>query len=259
MTEVYNFSETEILFFGLVLVRMTSFVVSWPVFGVETISPQIKVLFATALTLVLFPTMQWDQAQVHAVQGNLILLVAREAFIGVALGYLARFFFFAFRVSGEMVAQAMGLSSAAVFNPSMGGQSTSIEQFYVGLVTLFYLAVNGHHYLIRGLVQSFKWVPAATMSLNVSQFTGIGHMTQEVIELGLRFSAPIVISILVINVVLGVLGKTVPQLNVLVTSFPINILVGFFILLVTLPMLMDQMGDFLALSTARVFQMVKTF
>lgn len=259
MTEVYNFSESEILFFSLVLVRMSSFVVSWPVFGVETVSAQIKVLFAMALTLVVFPTLHFNGVQAEAMQSNLVLLVMKEAFIGVSMGFLARLFFFAFRIAGEMVSQAMGLSSASMFNPSMGGQTTAIEQLYVGLVTLFYLAVNGHHYLIRGLVRSFDWVPAATMGLNVSQFSGLAQLTQEVLELGLRFSAPVVISIFVINLVLGVVGKTVPQLNVLVTSFPINIMVGLFILIVTLPMLMDHMGEFLALSTARVFQLVKTF
>ena len=146
-----------------------------------------------------------------------------------------------------------------MFNPTLGGQSTTIEQFYVTLASMFYLAVNGHHYLIRGLVESFQFLPAAVPTLNTSQFGGVGLMVQEIIELGLRFSAPVVISILVINLVLGVIGKTVPQLNVLVTSFPINILAGFALMIVTLPMLMDQMGDFLTLSTERVFQLVKTF
>lgn len=259
MTEVYRFSETEILFFALVLVRMSAFVVSWPVFGVETISSPIKILFATVLALLVFPTLRWQPEQAKALESGLILLVAREAFIGVSLGFLARMFFFAFRVAGEMVSQAMGLSSASMFNPSMGGQTTSVEQFYISLVTLFYLAVNGHHYLLRGLVQSFNWLPPATLALHVTEFPGLAQMTQDVLELGLRFSAPVVISILVINLVLGVVGKTVPQLNILVTSFPLNIMVGLFILIVTLPMLMDQMGEFLAFSTERVFQMVKTF
>lgn len=259
MTEVYNFSEQEIIFFSLVLIRMSSFVVSWPVFGVETISPHIKVLFATVLTMVIYPTLKWTPYQVEAVNSGLVLLVLREAFIGLAMGYLARMFFFAFRIAGEMVSQAMGLSAASVFNPSMGGQTSSVEQFYTSLATLFYLAVNGHHYLITGLVRSFQWAPAAVLSLNVSQFTGVAQMTQEIIEIGLRFSAPVVISILVINLVLGVVGKTVPQLNVLVTSFPINIMVGFFLLIITMPMLFDEMGEFLALSTTRVFQLVKTF
>jgi flagellar biosynthesis protein FliR len=259
MSEVYNFSQTEILLFSLVLIRMSAFVVSWPVFGIDTVPQHIKVLFAVVLTMVVFPTLKWAPFQTDAISGNMVLLVMREAFIGLAMGYLARFFFFAFRIAGEMVSQAMGLSAAAMFNPSMGGQTSSVEQFYTTVATLFYLCVNGHHYLITGLVRSYVWAPAAVLSLNTSQFPGVIQMVQEIIELGLRFSAPVVISILVINLVLGVIGKTVPQLNVLVTSFPINILIGLFLLIITMPMLMDQMGDFLALSTTRVFQMVKTF
>lgn len=68
-----------------------------------------------------------------------------------------------------------------------------------------------------------------------------------------------VISILVVNLILGVVGKTVPQLNVLVTSFPVNILLGLFLMIITLPMLLDEMGEFLSVSTTRVFQLVKTF
>lgn len=259
MTEVYNFSENEVLFFFMVLMRMTAFVVSWPVFGVETISSQIKILFALILTMVVFPTLHWTPAQAEALQSSLVLLVAREVFIGISMGYLARLFFFTFRIAGEMISQAMGLSAAAVFNPSLGGQSTSVEQFYTALASMFYLAVNGHHYLIRGLADSLTYLPPAVMSLNTSQFTGLGHMIQGIMELGLRFSAPVVVSILVINLVLGVVGKTVPQLNVLVTSFPVNILVGLFLMIITLPMLMDSMGEFLATSTNEVFQLVKSF
>lgn len=186
MTEVYRFSENEILFFALVLIRMASFVVSWPVFGVETVSSQIKVLFALVVTLVVFPTLHWTPEQAQALQSGLVLLVVREAFIGLSMGFLARLFFFTFRIAGEMISQAMGLSAASMFNPSMGGQTSSVEQFYTTLATLFYLAVNGHHYLITGLVNSYQWAPAAKMGLNVSQFTGVGHMVQEIVELGLR-------------------------------------------------------------------------
>ncbi len=259
MTEVYRFSESEILLFGMVLLRMSAFVVSWPVFGSELSIHQVKVLFALVLTLVIFPTLHWSAPQVAAVKSDLFLLALREVFIGLSLGYLARFFFFAFRVAGEMVSQAMGLSSAQVFNPALGGQTTSVEQFYMTMASLFYLGVNGHHYLISALVRTIEIVPVARMSLNTSQFTGVGPMLQEVVELGLKFSAPVVISILVVNLILGVVGKTVPQLNVLITSFPINIMVGFVLMIVTLPMLMDHMAGFLESGTLKVFEFVKAF
>lgn len=259
MTNVYNFSESELLLFFMLLTRMSAFIVSWPIFGTETISNQIKILFAVSLTLVIFPTLHFTVEQHQAVEQNLILLAMREGAIGLAIGYLGRFFFFAFRIAGEMISQSIGLSAAQMFNPTLGGQVTAVEQVYLGLASLFYLAVNGHHFLITGLVSTCETVRIATLSFNTSQFIGIAPMMQEVIELGLKLSAPVVISILVVNLVLGVVGKTVPQLNVLVTSFPINILIGFALMIVTLPMLMDNMGDFLNLSTERVFQLVKTF
>jgi flagellar biosynthetic protein FliR len=226
---------------------------------VENVSSQIKVLFALVLTMMLFPTIRWTPEQAATIQNSLILMAVREAFIGLCMGYLARFFFFAFRIAGELIAQAMGLSSAGVFNPAMGGHTTAVEQLYVTVASLFYLAVNGHHYLIRGVVDSFRFLPVGMMSLNTSQFAGVGKMVEEIVTLGLRFSAPVVISLVVINIILGVVGKTVPQLNVLVTSFPINIMVGLLLLIITLPILMDQMGGFLDTSTLRVFQFVKSF
>lgn len=259
MTDVYRFSEPELLLFFMVLVRMSAFVVSWPIFGVETISTQVKILFALLLTMVVFPTLNFSVAQMEAVKSDLILLAMREAAIGLAIGYLGRFFFFAFRVAGEMISQAMGLSAAQMFNPSLGGQVTALEQFYVGLASLFYLALNGHHFLVSGLVDSFNFVQAATLSFNTSQFIGLADLSQQVIELGLKLSAPVVISILVVNLILGIVGKTVPQLNVLVTSFPINILVGFALIMVTLPMLIDNMGEFLNTSTEQIFRLVRTF
>lgn len=259
MINPYQFSDTQIVLFCLVLVRMSAFVVAWPIFGVELVSNQLKILFALLLTLVVFPTLHWSTAQIEASTANLILLTCKEAFVGVAIGYLARMFFFTFRIAGEMASQAMGLGAAQMFNPTLGGQSTSMEQFYVGLASLFYLAVNGHHHLITGLVASFQWVPAAQMSLNVSQFPGIINIVSEIIEMGMRLSAPIVIAILAINLILGVVGKTVPQLNVLVTSFPINILIGFFLLMITMPMLIENMDGFLEVSTTRIFQFVKAF
>lgn len=259
MTEVYRFSETEILFFFLVLTRMSAFVVSWPVFGVENVSAHIKILFALVLTMLVFPTLHFNAAQSSQIHSNLILLVVKETFVGLSLGFLARLFFFSFRIAGELLSQAMGLSSAQMFNPMMAGQSTALEVFYVTLASLFYLAVNGHHQLITGLVNSYQWVPAATVSLNTSQFIGMGHFVQEVIEIGLKFSAPVMISILIVNLILGIVGKTVPQINVLVTSFPVNIMVGFFLLMITLPLLLDKMDSFLNVSTLRVFEFVKSF
>ena len=259
MTEIYQFSEPQMLIFFLVLVRVSSFIVSWPVFGVETISAHIKVLFALVLTMMIFPTLSFTAEQYAAVCPSIIMMAAKEAFICLMMCYLARFFFFAFQICGELVSMSMGLSSAQMFNPALGGQSTSIEQFFLSFAALFYLAVNGHHFLLSGLVDSFRLVPISSQLVNTHEFANISLFVREVIEIGLKFSAPVLVSILVINLVLGIIGRTVPQMNVLVTSFPINILIGFIVISLTLPLMMDEMGEVLTLTTTRVFQMVKSF
>ncbi|MGE4133382.1 MAG: flagellar biosynthetic protein FliR [Bdellovibrionales bacterium] len=259
MTEIYRFSESEIIQFGLVLLRLSAFVVTWPIFGGETVGHHLKILFALILALVIFPTLGAPTYLPTVLGADLVLLVLREVFVGLTIGFLARVFFFAFHVAGELIGQSMGLSAAQVFNPSLGGQSTAVEQFYVAMATFFYLAVNGHHYFLSGLHQSFQFFPIAQMSLNPAGLSSMGMIVQQIVEMGLRFSAPVVISILLVNLVLGVVGKTVPQLNVLITSFPINIMAGFFLMMITLPLLMEQMGDFLEITASRVFELARTF
>jgi flagellar biosynthetic protein FliR len=259
VTEVYKFSEPQLLLFFLVLVRMTAFIVSWPVFGVETISPPIKILFGLVLTILVFPTLHFSVDQQIVVSQSLLLMAAKEAVIGLLMGALARFFFFAFQIAGELISLSIGLSSAQMFNPALGGQASSIEQFYLAFATLFYLSVNGHHFLISGLVDSFRMVPISAELLKTGELKNISVFVGQVVQIGLQFSAPVLVSILTVNLVLGVVGKTVPQMNVLVTSFPVNILVGFAILILTLPLMLDEMGDFLEAATSGVFKMIRTF
>lgn len=259
MTEVYRFNEPQMLLFFLVLIRISTFVVTWPVFGVETVSQHIKILFAFVIAIMVFPTLHFSGTQYSMVKESLIHMAVREAVIGALMGMLGRIFFFVFQIAGELASLAMGLSSAQIFNPTLGGQSTAIEQFHVAFATLFYLAVNGHHLLLAGLVDSFRLVPLTSELLHTSEFKNMSLIISEIVSIGLRLSAPVMISILVVNVVLGIVGKTVPQMNVLVTSFPINILIGFTILILTLPLMMDQVGDLLELTTTEMFRLVKTF
>lgn len=259
MTDVYSFSQPQLLLFFLVLIRMSAFIVSWPVFGTETISAPIKILFSLTLAMMVFPTLHFSAEQMAAANDHLIMMSVKEATIGLMMGSLARFFFFAFQIAGDIVSMSIGLSSAQMFNPALGGQVSAVEQFYLAFAVLFYLAVNGHHFLLTGLVDSFRLVPISADLLKTSALKDISLFVSQVVEIGLQFSAPVLVALLVMNLVMGVVGKTVPQMNVLMTSFPINILVGFLILLLTLPLMMDEMGNVLEMATTGVFKMVKTF
>ncbi len=259
MASVFSFSQVEIIAFALVLLRVSSFVVAWPVFGTEGIPAPIKILFALAMTMIIFPVVGWNQVRDGLETDVLAWLCVREVFIGLCIGFLARLFFHAVQVAGEIISVSMGLAGAQLFNPSLGGMSTAIEQFYVILATMFFLAINGHHLLISGLVDSFRMVPISETLLSLSQFGGVGAFVQEIVLVGLKISAPVMISVLVMNITMAVIGRAVPQINVLITSLAVNILVGFAVMIITIPLLLWQMNDLLEVTTLRLFSLLKTF
>ncbi len=259
MTEVYQFNDYQIMVFALIFLRMTAFVVSWPVFGTELVSAPVKILFAMALAIMMFSLVPHPPISAQALEQNLLWLVLKEVFIGLAMGYLARMFFFVFQVAGDLMSLSMGLSSAQLFHPASGGRSSVIEQFYVTTATLFYLGINGHHMLIAALNRSFDLVPIGMTGLSFQHLNSVSVLVQEIVRMGVQIAAPVMIAILIMNLVLGVIGKTVPQINVLITSLPLNICLGLIIMLVSIPILVWQMHGFLDLTTERLFHVMRSF
>lgn len=257
MPSVYNFSPSEIIAFSLILIRLSAFIVSWPVFGIETLPAPIKILFALVIAMLVFPVIDWSKAQITFESTQLIWMAVREAFIGVVFGFLARMFFMATRVAGEIISVSMGLAGAQLYNPAMGGQSSALDQMLYSLAALVFLAINGHHLFLTGIVDSFRIIPLGVDLLSAAPFMGVAEMVQETITAGIKMGAPVMVAIFVVNLVMGVLGKTVPQINVLITSLAVNVLVGLVVLLVALPMMLNEMPDLMEESSARLFKLVR--
>lgn len=255
--EFYKLNEVQFILFGLVLIRLTALFISWPIFGESQIPVHLKILSALAVSFLIFPTLHVPEATLSEVQENLPFVVIREVVIGLLIGYMARFFFFAFSIAGEIISITMGLASAQIFNPSLGAQTSATAQLYIVLASLFFLATNGHHILMSGLVQSFEFLPISANWFQVQEFFHFAESAQQILTVGVKLSAPVLISILVVNVILGIAGKTVPQMNVLVTSFAVNIFVGLIILIVSLPFFMDQMLSVLEMTSQNIFQFMR--
>ncbi len=255
--EFYKLNEIQFILFGLVLIRMSALFVSWPVFGEQNVPVPLKILCALAVSFLIFPILSVPESTITEAGNSLPFMVIREAAIGLLMGYIARFFFFAFSMAGEIISVTMGLASAQMFNPAMGTQTSATSQFYLTLASLFFLATNGHHILLSGLVQSFEFLPVSAQWFNTTEFFNFADNAQEILVIGVKLSAPILISILVVNIVLGVAGKTVPQMNVLVTSFAVNVLVGLAVLIVSLPLFMDQMVIILEITSEHLFRFMR--
>lgn len=259
MPEVYNFNETEIIAFFLIFMRLIAFIVSWPVFGAPTVSTPLKVLFSMALALLLFPVTDYSAVNANFDSFSLIGLTIREVFIGLTIGYLCHMFFFAVRIAADIMSTSIGLASAQLFNPMVGSQTTSIEQFKIILASLFYLTIQGHHLFISGLSKSFQLLPVGELALSFGGLMQITTFAQSIMEIGLKMSAPVLVSLLFMNIAMAVIGRAVPQINILITSLPVNIIVGLFVMIIGMPLFLWQMQDVLEFSTERMFHLLRTF
>lgn len=248
-----QFPEGQIVGFGLVLLRMMAFIFAMPLFGAGSVPAPVKVLFSIALTVIIAPLAVTKAASSMAVSEDVILWAARELTIGIFLGFLMRMYFFAVSVAGEMIGISSGLATAQIFNPSLGATSNVIEQLQIMMATLLFLALNGHHFFIEGVMKSFETLPIGIFSLNLDGFQSAGAMLRDVTIFGLKIAAPIMVSIFLTHLAMGILGKAVPQINVLVTSLQVTIIVTFIVMIVAIPantttmteMMSSMAGDFM--------------
>ncbi len=255
--DISYLSEIQLLAFALVLVRISAFLVAFPIVENATMPPMVKLLLALTMAMVIYPVVNATGLNPEMLSGDLFVLVIKEAFMGLFIGFIARFFYHILTVCGELVTLSMGLSSDQLFNPTMDRSVTGVENFYLLLGGLFFLAFNGHHIFIQGLVESFSSVPLAKVSLNLVPMRDLAAIGQDILIMGIKLAAPILGAIFLSNMAMGIIGRAVPQINVLVTSWPINVLLGFAVLFVTIPLYIVIMGENLNWSAENLFSILK--
>ncbi len=254
---LHTFPEGQIIAFALVFLRASAFVMAWPVFGNTQVPVPVKVLFALILAVVLFPTLHFQNAKDLMIGEQVLFFALREIIIGLFLGYLMRFFFFAVSIAGELIGLSTGLSSAQMYNPISGASTNVMEQFQLLLATLILLALNGHHLFLQGLAQSYELVPISNVGFKAGAMTEVLRFGSEIFTMGIKMASPVIVSVFLANLALGILGRSVPQINIFVTSLQITIVLGLIVLFVGLPLFVEDMNSLLSLMGERVFGVLK--
>lgn len=260
MISFSQLNEIQIIAFGLILLRMSGFVFTAAILSSNSISIPLKVLFSVVLTATVYNSVANNiiLVQIKESEDLMIMLALKEILTGVVIGFVTRIFFFGITMAGDLISVATGLGQAQIFNPMMGSMSNVVEQFFVTLATLLYLGLNGHHHMIEGLVASFNTIKLSQTSLSMLGFIDIVKAMQQFFVFGIQISAPVLISMLIVQVGVGILSRAVPQVNVLMTAAPITILLGIGILLISLPLMVMQLNGLLDASTTELFRFIKT-
>ena len=228
--------------FLLVLLRVSTLLFLMPIFGSRTIPMPVKAAISMVLALILTPVVPVSPEIFPASSAAMLLMAAGELFIAMTLSLSLRMIFAGLQIAGQMVGIQMGLSVANVMDPQTGVQSVIVAQFAYMIALLLFLAAGGHHALIRVLQESFVILPPGQLSLSKSLYNIIMAMGEEMFILSIKLMAPVMAILLLSQVALGILAKLVPQINMLIVSFNLNVALGLFFFGLTLQFFWPVLG-----------------
>lgn len=261
MLPILSFSEVEILSFALIFLRISAFTFTWPVFSIYSVPAHVKILFALLVAMLVFPVVNRSGIHVDKLTQDIAWLAAKEVLTGLCLGFMTRLFFFAISVGGNLIATSTGLANGQLFNPALGVSTTTVEQFYATIATLLFLSLNGHHTFLIGLTQSFDLIPLSLdgteFALMIDKFKDTGLILQSVVEAGIKVSAPVLVAMFILNVVMGVISRAVPQVNVLMTSMPVNFMAAVFVMMLAIPALVFELDHQIFAFAEQLFKFMK--
>lgn len=237
-----NWSTSEIVTFFMVLMRMGTLVAVMPIFGDKVIPVTVKILLSLALSVAMFPMLVgngWISTnQGAAYLGDLsafIGTVTQEVLVGLTLGFSAQLVFHTITAAGDFIGQFVGLNTASSFDPHLQSQTALMGQILSTLGMLAFLAIDGHLMMVKTIADSFHWIGIGQFSIGEGFKTEIIRMTTNVMSFGLQLAAPVAMVMMFLNIVYGVLAKTLPQLNVLTLSMSVSLLVGLIVLTLSYP------------------------
>ncbi|MFS0672450.1 flagellar biosynthetic protein FliR [Ornithinibacillus sp. 179-J 7C1 HS] len=231
MIELINLNSFPI--FLLILVRVLGFFVTMPLLSYRTIPLPFRIGISVFLAFIMFYTVDAAAIEIDEVY---FFLIIKEALVGILVGLIGYIIISAVQVAGGFIDFQMGFAIANVMDPQTGAQSPITGQYFYIIALLFLLSVDGHHLLIDGIVNSYTFIPLDTFIpfQNGSIADFVIKAFNNMFLIAFQISIPIVGCLFLVDVALGIIARTVPQLNVFVVGLPLKILVSFVAILVFL-------------------------
>lgn len=225
--------EIGLITFLLIFLRSLGFIILTPIFGRREYPTSVKIGLSVLVSLIIYPTIS-DVG----LSGNLqqeFISVLRETAIGLTLGYVTLLMFSALYIAGEIIDMEMGFGIVNVIDPQSRSQVPLTGNFYYMLALMIFLSINGHHHLITAIIKSFEMVPLGKAVFSDKIFYDIISTFKDTFTIGVKISLPIVAMIFLTDFSMGIIARTVPQMNVFIVGLPIKIFVGIWGMIIVLP------------------------
>jgi flagellar biosynthetic protein FliR len=235
LTQLIGDHWQEVVTFMLVFGRAAGLIVSAPFWGSRVVPIVVRVWIAMLLAVATYP-----RVQIVFLPGGITLLslfmnLAGETLLGLILGWMAQLMFAAMRLAGHEIEIKSGLGLIQLVDPHEGGQSGVFSAFLELMAGLVFFSMNGHHLLIQALSASYNVFPLGGEKFVTRVLEGLVRSTGEIFSIALRISAPVLVGLLLSDIVLGILARAMPQMNVFMVAQPLQFGFGMLLLMLSLP------------------------
>jgi flagellar biosynthetic protein FliR len=237
---VFTFDTTQLShWYGSIfwpLTRVLALMATAPLLSHRAIPMRVKLGVALTITLALAPVVASPPLTgLLEVQG--LAALARNLLVGLSMGFALRLVFVAIELAGQMIGLQIGLSFAGYFNPDMGDSENVVSSLTSMLALLMFLSIDGHLMLLYSLADSFRLFPAGADGGLPIDPMALVHAAADIFAIAMSISLPILAVMLLVNVVLGLMARVAPQLNLFAVGFPLTVVAGLAALTLFLPTL----------------------
>ena len=237
------------------VLRIGGFVLTAPIASESSVPAPVKIALSLALVFILSPLAPVP-AGLSIFSGAGVLAAVQEVMIGIAIGMVVQLTFEALTFAGQSISMSMGLGFATLIDPQHGADTPVLGQLFMIFGTLAYLTVNGHLVLIGALAMSFKSLPIGGANIDQNLLWSMGVWGARIFETGLLVALPAVVSLIIVNLALGVVTRAAPQLNIFAIGFTITMMSGFVVLIIGLDGLMSGISSLLDSALSAVTDLV---
>ncbi|MCM0043844.1 MAG: flagellar biosynthetic protein FliR [Burkholderiaceae bacterium] len=213
------------------MLRISALLLAAPLFSLDALTLRIRIMLALVVTFFVYPLIEWPV--IDPISANGLLQIVNQLFIGAMMGLMLQIAVAAIVVAGQTIAASMGLSMASMVDPNIGNVPV-ISQFLVILGTLIFLGFGGHVIMISMIVDSFRTVPIGQFILGQAAFGKVVAWSGMMFLGGVLLALPVMVSLLFINIGLGIVTRAAPTLNIFSVGFPASIAAGFIVLILSL-------------------------
>lgn len=243
--DIYNYDPTVILSLILTMMRVSIVMFMLPVFSTNNIPPLVKAAVTLVFTLGVWPHLSLPGTLMPQHPFDVALMALGEVFIGLVLGMAINFLFMGIQSGGELLGFQMGFTMINFADPLTGNQ-TGMTAFFLWMVSLLtFLALDGHLYMIKGFAASFAIIPPGDLFIGENLLWEVLELSSQLFVLALKIAAPVMVAIFMVEVALGLVARTSPQIHIMEFGFPIKIGVGFFFVGLLLVVMSQQIEWFI--------------